>query len=265
MTSQPHDAAAREAPTPADAPVELTHAQMNAAYDSGQAVPFARAVPWLVRYRDAWWVVYEGGWLRIVDQPTTQNLDERAAQMTEADIEVARSAAIRGAVGSTKAGPETSFVASEQAAESRTRRRRGMREIDDMRTRLDAATGAAETLAQAMDAFDLIRQMARQYEHHAGDWFAAYAMAAASAVQGRNVLGTAPSIPLSHAAAAAASPEWLADADAAADALAELATLLSSRLKSVAVEVSPGEREICTLAAEQADAIHALLGLEDRR
>ena len=94
-----HDPAASSGGVPAVGMLlELSHADMNAAYDNGQAVPFARAVPWLVRYQDAWWVVYEGGWLRVVDDATAENLDQRAAQMTDADAAAARDAAIRGAI-----------------------------------------------------------------------------------------------------------------------------------------------------------------------
>jgi hypothetical protein len=96
-----HDPATSRGGAPATGmPLELSHADMNAAYDSGQAVPFAQAVPWLVRYQDAWWVVYEGGWLRVVDDPTAEDLDRRAAQMTNADAAAARDAAIRGAITS---------------------------------------------------------------------------------------------------------------------------------------------------------------------
>jgi hypothetical protein len=110
MTPHPRDAhdpatSPSGAPT-TGAPLELSHADMNAAYDSGQAVPFAQAVPWLVRYQDAWWVVYEAGWLRVVDDATAENLDQRAAQMTDADAAAARNAAIRGAVTSQAVPPD---------------------------------------------------------------------------------------------------------------------------------------------------------------
>jgi hypothetical protein len=106
MSSRARDAHNDPAAAPAatGAPVELTHAQMNAAYDKGLAAPFAQAIPWLIRCQDAWWVLYEGGWLRVTDQPTAENLDQRAAQMTDADVQAARDAAIRGAVAS-QGGP----------------------------------------------------------------------------------------------------------------------------------------------------------------
>jgi hypothetical protein len=80
--------------------LEVGHARMNAAYDSGEAVPFAHSVPWLARYDGSWWVVYERGWLRVTDEPTVADLDQRAAQMTEAEAKKGRDAAIRAAVTS---------------------------------------------------------------------------------------------------------------------------------------------------------------------
>src|SRR5580693_7116637 len=93
-----HQAAGRMT---AGLPLELTHVQMNAAYDNGQAMPFAGVVPWLARYQDAWWVVYERGWLRITDQAAADSLDQRAAQITDQEAEAARGAAIRAAVAGT--------------------------------------------------------------------------------------------------------------------------------------------------------------------
>jgi hypothetical protein len=63
---------------------------MNAAYDSGEAVPLGQSVSWLVRYRQAWWVVYERGWLRIADDITAADLDQAAARLTQAEAGAAR-------------------------------------------------------------------------------------------------------------------------------------------------------------------------------
>jgi hypothetical protein len=106
MSSQardPHHPAAGH--MTAGLPLELTHVQMNAAYDNGQAMSFAGVVPWLTRYRDAWWVVYEGGWLRIIDREAAESLDQRAAQITDQEVETARGAAIRAALIGTDAEP----------------------------------------------------------------------------------------------------------------------------------------------------------------
>ena len=63
---------------------------MNAAYDSGEAVPLGQSVSWLVRYRHAWWVVYERGWLRITDDITAADLDQAAARLTQAEAAASR-------------------------------------------------------------------------------------------------------------------------------------------------------------------------------
>ena len=64
-----------------DHPLEITHAQMDAAHETGEAVPFSQTVPWLVRHDGSWWVVYERGWLRITDELTAVDIDQRAAEM----------------------------------------------------------------------------------------------------------------------------------------------------------------------------------------
>jgi hypothetical protein len=62
----------------------ISHAEMNAAYDSTAAVPLAPSVTWLTRYQDSWWVVYEGGWLQVTDELTIADIDSRAARLNAA-------------------------------------------------------------------------------------------------------------------------------------------------------------------------------------
>lgn len=66
-------------------PAVITHAAMNAAFDEGTATLLSAAVSWLVRHREAWWVVYEHGWLRITDAATAQDLDQAAARLAQAE------------------------------------------------------------------------------------------------------------------------------------------------------------------------------------
>ena len=82
-------------------PFEISHAEMDAAYSTGEAVPLGRAIPWLARYQKAWWVVYEGGWLRVTDKATEADLDQAAARLTAAEAVAARDPALRGAFGGT--------------------------------------------------------------------------------------------------------------------------------------------------------------------
>jgi hypothetical protein len=80
----------------------VTNAEMQAAYDSGDAVALAQTVvPWLVRYRDAWWVQYEDGWLLITDQAVVTELDRATTRMATAD-------SVRD---STAAGPAVADIA----------------------------------------------------------------------------------------------------------------------------------------------------------
>ena len=58
---------------------------MNASHNNGEAIPFAQSVPWPVRYDGSWWVAYARGWLRITDELTATDIDQRAAQAPEAD------------------------------------------------------------------------------------------------------------------------------------------------------------------------------------
>jgi len=84
MLAQPEDSG-RDAPAQDDLPLAVTHAAMNTAFDKQQAVPLSMSVAWLVRYREAWWVVYERGWLRITDTATTEDLDQAAARLLRAE------------------------------------------------------------------------------------------------------------------------------------------------------------------------------------
>ena len=61
----------------------MSHWEMNAAYLSGQAVPLAQSVSWLVRYQESWWVVYEHGWLRVTDDLLKADIDVCASRSTQ--------------------------------------------------------------------------------------------------------------------------------------------------------------------------------------
>lgn len=68
----------------------MSHGEMNAAYLSGRAVPLAQSVSWLVRYQESWWVVYEGGWLRVTDDLVAADIDSCASGLTESAGDTAR-------------------------------------------------------------------------------------------------------------------------------------------------------------------------------
>lgn len=81
----------------ANLPLEISHAEMDTAYRAGRAVSLGRAITWLARYRDAWWVAYEGGWLHVSDKSAEADLDHLAARFTRAEAIASRDAAIRHA------------------------------------------------------------------------------------------------------------------------------------------------------------------------
>ncbi len=64
-------------------PLAISHADMDAANDNGDAAPLAESVPWLARYRDAWWVVYDDGWLRVTDELTAADIDSCATRLSD--------------------------------------------------------------------------------------------------------------------------------------------------------------------------------------
>ena len=67
----------------ADEPRRITHAEMDAAADSGFAVPLGPGLGWMVRYGGGWWVEYEHGWLQVLDEATERDLDAVAARLAE--------------------------------------------------------------------------------------------------------------------------------------------------------------------------------------
>lgn len=66
----------------------MTHGEMAEAIDKGQAEPLAAGMTWTARHADAWWIVYEGRWLRVEDESLDADLD-RIAQSLRATESVA--------------------------------------------------------------------------------------------------------------------------------------------------------------------------------
>lgn len=84
MGSQQERQAARADAT--EVPLAVTHADMARALDRGSAVPFGPGVlGGIVRWAGAWWVAWEGGWLRVTDELTAADLDAVAARLAEAE------------------------------------------------------------------------------------------------------------------------------------------------------------------------------------
>jgi hypothetical protein len=137
-----------------------------------------------------------------------------------------------------------------------------MDEISHVAARLRASSGLAGTLTAGFDAFEAIRAAARGCEDRAPDLLPAFMLAAGAAVEGRNAVAAAPSLPPADTAAGppgVRSPDE--DAEQAADALAALGELLAGSLSAAsALAARPGDVAACGTAAQAAREIHRLLG-----
>ncbi|HTU74681.1 MAG TPA: hypothetical protein VMG38_14295 [Trebonia sp.] len=74
------------------APLAISHAEMNAAIDKGDAKPLSQSHGWLARYLNAWWVEYEGGWLRVIDTTAARDLNQVATRLAEVNAITERAA-----------------------------------------------------------------------------------------------------------------------------------------------------------------------------
>lgn len=135
-----------------------------------------------------------------------------------------------------------------------------MPQADTIEARLRQAASLPEILDAGFDAFEAIRTAGRGYQDRVPELFAAFMTIADAAVDGREALTVAPSLPLTgdtklgHAMAADA------DVGHAADAVAALAALVRDRLTEAAgLADTPGDRAACEEAAEAAGRICQLM------
>ena len=138
-----------------------------------------------------------------------------------------------------------------------------MREIEDIRARLEAAPPVADTpsdtLSVALDAFGVLLSCCRDSQDRSVELFPAFAFAATAAAEGRHVVLTAPSLPDQGLVTSRAAGVQ-GDVEVIADALAGLAGALSAYLSAAARHArDPGDRAACHDAAEQAGQVQALL------
>jgi hypothetical protein len=141
-----------------------------------------------------------------------------------------------------------------------------MNELDAIASRLRGATTLAELLDAGFDAFEVIRRVARAYEDLAPELFAAFMTAAGTAVEGRNALNDAPSLPPTTGPPPAPTVSLAVGADQLADELAELTALLTQRLAEASAQaLGEGDRAACQRATHAAADIHRLLarGLDE--
>lgn len=137
-----------------------------------------------------------------------------------------------------------------------------MDELGAVTARVAGSTSIPGLLDASFDAFEVIRQVTRACEGLAAELFATFMVAAGTAVEGRNALNDAPSLPPARRYPAP-SPTVRPATDSAqvADELAELAALLTLRLPEMAVQADlAGDREACERAAHAAADICQLFG-----
>lgn len=129
--------------------------------------------------------------------------------------------------------------------------------------RLLSATGLAEVLDVAYDAFEQMLLAVEAWQDPGSGLFCAFVMAGASAADGRDAVGFAPSLPLLPGAGSHADQEGVSagdSAEAAAGALARLSRLLAACLIRAREWASdPGDWVACGDAARYAEEIHGLL------
>jgi hypothetical protein len=135
-----------------------------------------------------------------------------------------------------------------------------VKELDAIASRLRAGTPLAGLLDAGFDAFEVIRLVARAGEDLTPELFAAFITAAGTAVEGRNALGDAPSLPQATAPPHAITMSATVDAGQIADELGALAALLAQRLAEAGAQAAgEGDRAACQHAACAAAGIHRLL------
>ncbi|HLL66740.1 MAG TPA: hypothetical protein VK453_13530 [Micromonosporaceae bacterium] len=59
-------------------PLEISYAEIRAAYDSGDATPLSNVITDIARYRNHWWIAHTHTWLLITDEPTITKLDRHS-------------------------------------------------------------------------------------------------------------------------------------------------------------------------------------------
>ena len=135
-----------------------------------------------------------------------------------------------------------------------------MPEANGIEARLRQAASLPQVLAAGFDAFEAIRIAARDSQDRVPGLFAAFMTTADAAVDGRESLTIAPSLPPGGDTGRSVAMPAGAGAGQAAGALAALAAVLRERLTDAATQADmPGDRAACQDAAEAAGRICQLM------
>jgi hypothetical protein len=133
----------------------------------------------------------------------------------------------------------------------------GVQMVSQAKAQVQVAGSVPDVLAAAFDAFEVIRLYARASEGREPGLFAAFMATAGAAVDGREAITLAPSLPPGPSSVPAATPVTVSTAiGAVTAALAELAASLRERLTLItAQEPEAGDRAACAEAAQAAGRI----------
>jgi hypothetical protein len=160
------------------------------------------------------------------------------------------------------------MLASLHPARSTNKEVDGMPDISGITTLLRDADSLPDTLAAGFDAFEAVRQLARECEDKIPVLFAAFMTTADAAVDGRDAITIAPALPPSRAATGVSMPQAGVPVEEIAGALAALGALLADRLsQAAALAATTGDRTACTEGALAAERIFQLMdcGSNDSR
>lgn len=135
-----------------------------------------------------------------------------------------------------------------------------MRHISTAEARLREATTVPGTLSASFEVFEVIRLLARGNEDRVPELFAAFMMAADAAVDGREAVTIAPSLPPAADRPLSGKSAAGGDVGEIGDAMAALGALLGDRLsRAASMAAAPGDRAACEEAAEAAGRICELM------
>jgi hypothetical protein len=140
-----------------------------------------------------------------------------------------------------------------------------MSEAERIAMPLQDADSLPKILTASFESFELIRLLARQYQDRMPSLFAAFMSTADAAVDGREAVTIAPSLPTADASSMPlGAPAASAGLDQVIETLAALGAQLDERLTAaITMTASPGDRAACTEAADAARRIHQLMARGD--
>jgi hypothetical protein len=133
-----------------------------------------------------------------------------------------------------------------------------------IQARIQRASTLPETLAACFDAFEIIRRAASACVDEVPELFAAFMTTAGAAVEGREAVTSAPSLPPGPADLQAGALAANASLEETMTALAGLGELLADRLAAAAAAATlAADRMACQQAAGAARQVRHLMARDD--